>query len=128
VLGFIYILRRRLKKRFELQLVELKHQAILDVERNRIASDMHDDIGADLTKISMWANILEVSKTDTKDMVKKIIKASNDVLQRMDQIIWALDSVHNHSADLISYLRDFSFRYLENTGIKLEFETAGTIP
>jgi hypothetical protein len=35
--------------------------AMLESERSRIASDMHDDIGADLTQLSIWSNTLESS-------------------------------------------------------------------
>ncbi len=124
----ILTIRRRIKKKFEMEVIQLKQQTVLEIERNRIASDMHDDVGAELTKISMWANIIDISKNDTNEMAKKIIHSSYDVMQKMDQIIWALDSVHDHTADLISYLRMFALKFLDDTKINLLFEVMGKIP
>jgi hypothetical protein len=35
----------------------------------------------------------------------------------MDQIIWALNSFHNNTSDLVSYLREFAVQYLDSAGI-----------
>ena len=118
----IFTVRRGIKKRFETQVIGLKQKSMLDTERNRIASDMHDDIGADLTKISMWSNILDGSDDKAKKIVGKIAHLSTEVLQKMDQIIWALDSVHNHSEDMISYIREYASHFLEGSGFKLRFD------
>lgn len=117
-----------MQKVYEKEVMRLKEQTILEMERNRIASDMHDDIGADLTKISIWANILDTNQSDTKETIKKITQSSEEVLQKMDEIIWALNAVRNSSTDLISYLRMFATRFLEDTGIKLNFVAKKNIP
>ena len=106
----------------------LKQQNILEVERNRIASDMHDDIGADLTRINMLVNMAKVSNGKSHEVIDKISLKSNEVLEKMDHIIWTLDSVHDRLPDLIYFIREQTTRYLEDTDIELTFETDKTIP
>lgn len=101
---------------------------MLEAERSRIASDMHDDIGADLTQLSIWSGILKSSEKKDKNVLEKITNSSYKVLQKMDQIIWALNSFHNHTTDLVSYLREYASQYLESAGINLSFEIPGTMP
>ncbi len=129
VIGLIImIVRRRIQAQYKKQVAELRQLTMLETERSRIASDMHDDIGADLTQISIWSNILKSAENKNKDVVSRITKSSNEVLQKMEQIIWALNSSHNQTSDLISYLREYALQYLESAGINLLFEVSGVMP
>lgn len=129
IVGLIFIiLRRRIQMQYQKQVAELRHLSMLEAERNRIASDMHDDIGADLTQISIWSNILNSSGNKDTSVISRITKSSNGVLQKMDQIIWALNSFQNHTADLISYLREYASQYLDSAGIRLLFEADEALP
>jgi signal transduction histidine kinase/ligand-binding sensor domain-containing protein len=124
---FIYYLTRFItQQRFKRQLALAKQNEMIEHERMRIASDMHDDIGADLTQISIWSNIL--NSTAKNEIVDKIVSSSNDVLQKVDSIIWALDSVHDSAEDLISYLRNYALNFLESSGISFSFESGNLIP
>jgi ligand-binding sensor domain-containing protein/signal transduction histidine kinase len=115
-----YYVRIKLKTKYELRLEEFKRKSMIEEERNRIANDMHDDIGADLTQISIWTNILRTNNFQSNGIIEKISSLSKDVLLKMDQIIWALNSIHNHSRELISYINSYSSEYLE--GVKIDFE------
>jgi signal transduction histidine kinase len=128
LIGFIiyYITRLITQQRFNRQLAIIRQNEMIEHERMRIASDMHDDIGADLTQISIWTNILK--STTKNEVVDKIVTSSNDVLQKVDSIIWALDSVHDHAEDLISYLRNYALNYLESSDISLAFTAATDMP
>jgi signal transduction histidine kinase len=43
------------------QMLRLEQQASLDRERTRIAQDMHDDLGANLTKIAIMTEVARQS-------------------------------------------------------------------
>lgn len=127
LLTFILI-RQWTKVQYEKRFRVLRQNQLIERERNRIASDMHDDIGADLTQISIWSNVLKGNTANTRILVDRISKLSNDVLSKMDQIIWALNSVHNHSADLVSYIHSYSQEYCENNNIELLFNIEEEMP
>lgn len=123
-----WIIRYFIQRKFKKQLVIIRQNQMLELERMRIASDMHDDIGADLTQISMWTNILKTSEKNNPEVISKIVYSTNDVLQKMDQIIWALDSVHDKASDFVSYLKECIIRSLDSTGIKFTLQTNESIP
>lgn len=123
-----FLIWKRTKTKYELRMKELRQKNLLETERNRIASDMHDDIGADLTHINMLANMAKVSNEKSVEVINKISSKSNEVLEKMDHIIWTLDSIHDHLPDLIYFIREQSARFLEDFNIALSFETDGEIP
>lgn len=118
-----FIVKTRIQLQYKKRLQQL---TMLEDERSRIASDMHDDIGADLTQISMWSGILKLSKDEK--VIDRITNSSNEVLQKMEQIIWALNSFQNHTSDLIVYLREFASQYLEGIDIHLSFQADEALP
>jgi signal transduction histidine kinase/streptogramin lyase len=123
-----FISRKIVKSQYERKLVELRHAGIMESERNRIASDMHDDIGADLTQISMWLNILRQKEHKDDVIVQKVSALSNEVLAKIDQIIWALDSKHDNVTDLFSYLHYYMSESVESTNLLLEFSLQENMP
>jgi signal transduction histidine kinase len=128
LLILVYAVRRRLKSNYEMKLAEMKRKNMIEEERNRIANDMHDDIGADLTQISIWSNILKSNEYAGNVHIEKISNLSKEVLLKMDQIIWALDSIHNQTSDLISYMNAYASDCLESSDVKLEFNIAEDLP
>ena len=71
--------------------------------------------------------MVRTSGNKTNEMIDKITVKSNEVLQKMDHIIWTLDSVHDHLPDLIYFIRQQTVRFLDSTSIELSFETDGEI-
>ncbi len=122
------LLRMRFKIQYERKISEMKQQSLIESERSRIASDMHDDIGSDLTQISLWMNILRSYELKENETINKISRLSEDVLAKMGQIIWALDSMHNSSANLFSFLREYFSKTLEVTKIKFEYRLNENMP
>lgn len=122
------IVKQWTKVQYDKRLRLLQQKGIIEAERNRIASDMHDDIGADLTQISIWSNVLKSNGSNSCEIIEKISSMSNEVLSKMDQIIWALNTIQNQSTDLIAYLHSYAEEYLDNNDIMLEFIMQEGIP
>jgi signal transduction histidine kinase len=103
---------------------ELERQVMLERERTRISQDMHDDVGASLTRISILSELAknrpEVSG-EARQWLGQISDTSRDVIEEMNQIIWALNPRNDSLDGLISYVRRFASEYLESTGIKYTF-------
>ncbi len=120
--GLIIIFAKKITKiKFERQMIELRQQTALELERNRIASDMHDDIGADLTYIAILG---EIVKQDSKKLelntithIDKISESSKKVIDKIGEIIWALNSSNDSLPNLISYLHKYLKDFLNSKNI-----------
>lgn len=92
-----------------------KHN-LLEEERSRIARDMHDDIGSELSKISLYTQALTTKKSDA-DAVElyttKIIAATSEVVENLGNIVWTLNPENNNLQNLVAYLREFTGEYLD---------------
>jgi signal transduction histidine kinase len=116
-----YFSTRKLKRKLEI----LERHRILEEERTRISRDMHDEIGAGLSKISL---LCEISKKkdnlsdDTRMQMEKITTSSRQIVDNMGEIIWSLNPKHDTLYELLSYMRDYIYEYFEALPIKLSLK------
>jgi len=123
ILRFYY--HRKLKKQLEKQKVILEKQQLLEKERARIAADMHDDLGAGLTKIKyITEHILE--KTDSGETIQpeleKLKGFSSELVESMGEIIWAISEKNNLLSNTLYYLRSYAVNYCEENELDCHFE------
>lgn len=112
------------------QKLEFEKQQAVERERTRIATDMHDDLGAGLTRIKFISeNFLE--KTNDPALIpeaEKLRTSSNELVDKMGEIIWAMNDKNNTLEDLIFYLRSYAVDYCNENKLVCEFIISGTIP
>jgi len=106
---------------------DLDRQLMLERERARISQDMHDDVGASLTRISILSELAR-NNAENKQWLDQISDTSRGVMEEMSQIIWALNPKNDTLEGLIAYLRRFAFEYLEPTSLKCFFDLPEVIP
>ena len=106
-----------------MQNLVLEKQNALENERSRIATDMHDDLGSGLTQIT-YLSQMAMNDFDNKSNLSKIKKTATDLVENMSEIIWAMKEENNTLEDLITYIKIYSFDYLESNKI----DTKITIP
>jgi signal transduction histidine kinase len=118
-----FINHRKLKK----QLVELEKQRQMDKERQRISREMHDDIGAGLTQITLMS---ESSKNKTGHHSEKeledIAETSRKLVSSMSEIIWSLNPENKTLEQLVAYLREQLNKQLEYSGINYAVQLPDT--
>jgi len=103
---------------------DLNRQLMLEQERNRIAKDIHDDVGASLTRITIMsdlANNKDSDPTAVRQWIQSIGETCREVTQDMTQIIWALSPKSNTFEGLLAYLRRYTLEYLEPANINCGF-------
>jgi signal transduction histidine kinase len=110
---------------------DLDRQLMLERERARISQDMHDDVGASLTRISILSDLAKSKNEvtdETKQWLGQISDTSRDVMEEMSQIIWALNPKNDTLEGLIAYIRRFAYEYLELTNINCTFDLPEILP
>jgi signal transduction histidine kinase/ligand-binding sensor domain-containing protein len=92
--------------------------------RNRIAADLHDDIGSSLTQISILSEVGR--RGSTSSILSEIGGIARDMVAEMSEIVWAIAPRHDRLEELLHRLRRFAEDVLGGD-IELRFET-GTLP
>jgi len=101
----------------------LERQLALDAERARIAKDMHDNLGANLTRIALLS---ERARTDGA-AAAQIIRAAREASRALDEIVWAMNPGNDTLERLIGYLSEYATEFLAPTAIPLDQELPAAV-
>ncbi len=98
-------------------------------ERERISADMHDELGSGMTAIRLMSEIAKNKmKQNTPVEIEKISQSADEVLNKMNAIIWSMDNANDTLDNLISYIRSYALEYFENTPIDCKVYLPGGLP
>jgi len=93
-------------------------------ERERISADMHDELGSGMTAIRLMSEIARNKmKEQTPAEIEKISQSADEVLNKMNAIIWSMNSSNDTIDNLVSYIRSYALEYFENTPIACKVTT-----
>jgi signal transduction histidine kinase len=109
---------------------EAQRKMELEKERTRIATDMHDDLGAGLTRIKFIAEDISEKTNDTalQAEMEKLKTSSIELVENMAEIIWAMNEKNNSLEDLLFYLRSYAVEYCHGHKLTCEFFLPENIP
>jgi ligand-binding sensor domain-containing protein/signal transduction histidine kinase len=122
-IAVLHRVRRRLRA--------LEHERTLETERTRIAKNMHDDLGAKLTRIALLSETARGDASLTPEALaraEKISRAAREVSQTLDEIVWAVNPGNDSLERLVGYLSDYAAEYLAAAGIRLTQDLPENVP
>lgn len=95
--------------------------------RVRIASDLHDDIGASLTHINIHTQQIRqrVDHPGIRNSLDRIGDLSREVISTMSDIVWSIDARNDSTGDLVARMKDYAFNTLVEQEISVDFKAAG---
>ncbi|HEY4110954.1 sensor histidine kinase [Puia sp.] len=98
-------------------------------ERNRISVDMHDELGSGVTAIRLMSEIVRSKMKDqTLPEIDKISNSANELINKMNTIIWTMTSSNDSVENLVAYIRSYAVEFFENTNIDCYFTMPASIP
>jgi signal transduction histidine kinase/ligand-binding sensor domain-containing protein len=119
--------RRRMHRKLE----RLERQQALERERTRIAKDIHDDLGASLTRISLLSQSArrELDRPpEAAAQLDRIYGTARELTRAMDEIVWAVNPRHDTLDSLASYLGKFAQDYLRSANIRCRLKVPDELP
>jgi ligand-binding sensor domain-containing protein/two-component sensor histidine kinase len=97
----------------------LKH---LESIRNRISRDLHDDIGSALSSIRILSGQRKTSDDQDQEIFRRINRSSQQMLDNMDDIIWAIQPDQDSGEQLMIRMREFASEVIEGAGMNCRIE------
>lgn len=132
VIGITGLLIRNYElKKIRKQMEELKRKQAIESERLRISKDMHDEIGSTLTQIAIMSELAARDSADKKDVNIKLLNISDksrEVIDSISEIIWAINPQNDSLDNLVSYIREFSSKFLDTASILIKYNIPDNIP
>jgi ligand-binding sensor domain-containing protein/signal transduction histidine kinase len=123
----LWIARRRARRKLE----QVERQRAIERERARIARDIHDDLGASLTRITMLSQTMRseaVGEPHKEVAADRINRTARELTLAMDEIVWAVNPKHDTLDSLASYLSGYAQDFLSGAGIGCRLELPMRLP
>ncbi len=129
---FLFLRYKNIQKRKKEE--ELQNQK--ESERIRIARDMHDEIGAGLTRILMRSEQAKLQlsssgngiKENMLETLERMSDESRKISYNISEIVWALNPQNDTFDNLWAYIRNYAFDYLEDSNINCQIHFPDDIP
>ena len=120
-------------KRAEENLGKAREERLTELARvrTRIATDLHDDIGASLTQIAILSEVAQQnlrSNGALTEPLKSLTNVSNELVETMSDIVWAINPQKDRLRDLIQRMRRFASDLFSAKGILFEFNVPSYAP
>lgn len=119
--------RRRMRRKLE----QLERQRALERERGRIAKDIHDDLGASLTRISMLSQTARGETENVQQVglcLDEIYGTARELTRALSEIVWAINPQHDRLDSLATYLEKFAHDYLRAGGMRCRLDLPEQVP
>jgi len=100
----------------------LKRQAI----RNKIAQDLHDNVGSTLSSISVYSQVAKIYKQQQKmeplqDTLEKISATSSEMISEMNDIVWAINPRNDNMETILQRMESYARPLLASQDVKFHF-------
>ncbi|MCW3092830.1 MAG: hypothetical protein JWP81_3899 [Ferruginibacter sp.] len=106
---------------------DLRVKRLMEVEklRNRVARDLHDDMGSTLSTINILSAMAKSKMSSdavrTSEYLTKITDNSQRMMDAMDDIVWSIKPSNDSMQKIIARMREFATNVLEPKEIELDF-------
>jgi ligand-binding sensor domain-containing protein/two-component sensor histidine kinase len=107
----------------------LRVQKLLHIEkvRNRLARDLHDDMGSTLSTINILSSIAlqqnSLDEAKRKQYLTTISQSTHQMMEAMDDIIWSINPVNDSIGRIVARMKETAGSVLEPKQIDYRFET-----
>jgi ligand-binding sensor domain-containing protein/signal transduction histidine kinase len=127
--GVAGIVRSATTRKYRRALALLEQQHAVERDRARIAKDIHDDLGAGLTQITLLS---ELARREPVEQASTILDRISDSARRMtramDEIVWAVDPQHDTLDGLMDYISAYTEDFLRTAEIRCRMDLPAELP
>ncbi|MCX6895444.1 MAG: triple tyrosine motif-containing protein, partial [Verrucomicrobia bacterium] len=125
----VVFVRQVVVRKMRRQLEILERQRAVERDRTRIAKDIHYDLGAGLTHISLLTELARrTPPEEVNSHLGQISDMARELTKGMDEIVWAVDPQNDTLEGLLNYLCKFAQEYLAVAGIRCRLDLPAQMP
>jgi signal transduction histidine kinase/ligand-binding sensor domain-containing protein len=113
------------------QLQSLRQREALERERARIARDLHDQLGANLTQIALLGEMAEADKAAPEEIeshAQQISQTARETTRALDEIVWAVNPANDTLDGLVNYAGKYAQEYFALAGLGCRADLPTQLP
>jgi signal transduction histidine kinase/ligand-binding sensor domain-containing protein len=108
-----------------------KEKETLERERARIARDLHDQLGANLTQVALLGEMAEADKNSPEEIeshAKQISETARETTHSLDEIVWAINPSNDTLEGLANYACKYAQEYLALANVRYRVDLPTQLP
>ena len=111
--------------------LKLRQKLRMERFRNKVAADLHDDVGSTLSSIAMYSEVIK-QKAVTKlpealPMLENMTNSSKELMDAMSDIVWTINPKNNSLHSLLTRIKHFTSELCEAKDIVFYYEQSGEV-
>lgn len=113
------------------QLQAHQQREALERERARIARDLHDQLGANLTQVALLGEMAEADKHEPQEIeshAQQISQTARETTRSLDEIVWAINPANDTLEGLTNYAFKYAHEFLELAGVRCRVDAPSQLP
>jgi signal transduction histidine kinase len=125
------IVRYSERRRMHRRLAQAERERSIEKERARIARDIHDELGANLTEIALLSEFAQettASQAQVQADMQKITARARNLTQMMDEVVWAVTPQNDTLEKFVTYTCSFIEEYLQTAKLACRLEVPEVLP
>jgi ligand-binding sensor domain-containing protein/signal transduction histidine kinase len=98
----------------------LGHLLAIERMRTRIATDLHDDLGSSLSRVSILSEVAKrrvAADSESASLLTEIGDAAREMMEALGESIWAIDPRRDDLRSFVTRVRRFAGDLLDNRGV-----------
>ena len=103
---------------------EIERQKEIEKERERISSDMHDDIGARISALKLQGEFIKDNFAENpklKSELDELMQTTEEMTVAMREMIWSLKTQNDYLQNFIGFSQKYASDFFSKSKIKLHF-------
>lgn len=111
--------------------IQARSQRLLQAERERIARDIHDDLGAQLTQLVLLGEVAQREQAENsaaKNQFNQICALARELSHGMDEVVWAVNARRDTLRDFVNYVCKYAQLFLNTTPIRCRLDVQADLP
>lgn len=125
------LVRQFTRRRMQRRLDALERERAIERERSRIARDLHDNLGADLTHLALLSDLAQSDVNDPAKATKhldEIFDLAQTLTRQVDEMVWAVNPANDSLQGFVPFLCNHAQNYLLAAGIPCRLDIPAAFP
>ena len=110
---------------------QVERQRIMEKERTRVAQDLHDELGAGLTEMSLLGSLAgrpDVPAEERDRYLDQLTKSARSLVTGLDEIVWAINPQYDSIGSIATYFSFYAEEFLNLANITCRLQVAESLP
>ena len=126
-----FIVRKITHQRMQRRLDALERERTVERERSRIARDLHDNLGADLTQLALLSDLVQTDRNvpaEAAQHLDQIFDLAHRLTRQVNEMVWAVNPANDSLKSFVPFLTNHAQSYLGAASIPCRLDVPAELP